>query len=381
MMLVMRFPRLGVLLALIALIGTVVAVRVLVDQERPDAEINPAATRPVRLVRTPLVQQLVGTVTGLLSTRTIDPGAFRQVAVTWRGELSGALELRTRTDGAWTGWRELEPSEDRGQEGNGTSGTDLLWVGQSDRAQVRVDGAAPRRLALVAVDPGYLPSDEAAGGDEGLRLAAGTVTTRETRAPRPDLLTREDWGANESWRTSAPTYSDQVKQVHVHHTASSNDYTKTDVPAMLRGMYRYHTQSLGWSDIGYNFLIDKWGRAWIGRWGGATRPVRGAHTLGFNENSVGIALIGNYEKARPTSYARTKLVRMAAWKLDRYGHDPASVVWVRSAGSDRYPAGTGVRLHRIDGHRDTNQTACPGRYLYEVLPGIRLRAQERVDRY
>jgi hypothetical protein len=73
------------------------------------------------------------------------------------------------------------------------------------------------------------------------------------------------------------------------------------------------------------------------------------------------------------------LVRLTAWKLDAYGRKPAGHTRVRSAGSDRYPAGTWVRLPVIDGHRDTNQTACPGDSLYAKLPDIRRRAQARAD--
>ena len=100
--------------------------------------------------------------------------------------------------------------------------------------------------------------------------------------PGPVLLGRRDWAADESWRNGDPRYNDTIEQAHVHHTANSNDYGEQDVPALMRGMYWYHTHSLGWSDIAYNFVVDRFGRAWVGRAGGVNRPVRGAHTLGFN---------------------------------------------------------------------------------------------------
>ena len=146
----------------------------------------------------------------------------------------------------------------------------------------------------------------------------------------------------------------------MHHTVTANDYRRSDVAGLIRGMYRYHTASLGWSDLGYNFLVDRFGRSWVGRAGGPARRVRGAHTLGFNNTSTGISVIGNFEDAAPTTEVINAIVRLAAWKLDREGGVPSGTVRVRSQGSDRYPAGTTPRLPVIDGHRDTNQTACPG---------------------
>jgi hypothetical protein len=169
--------------------------------------------------------------------------------------------------------------------------------------------------------------------------------------------------------------------VHVHHTVNSNTYSRQDVPGLIRGMYRYHTHNLGWSDIGYNFLVDRFGRIWVGRAGGPRRPVRGAHTLGFNSTSCGVSVIGNFETTRPNDRVLDSVAALAAWKLDRYGRNPRGHIRVTSEGSDNYPAGHRVRLPVIDGHRDTNDTACPGRYLYDALPRIRRRAKTIVDAY
>src|SRR3546814_12934624 len=81
-----------------------------------------------------------------------------------------------------------------------------------------------------------------------------------------------------------------MKQVHVHHTVNANDYRSWQTAGILRGIYRYHTKTLGWFDIGYNFLIDRFGRIWEGRSGGIGNLVQGAHTLGFNHTSVGVAV-------------------------------------------------------------------------------------------
>ncbi len=198
------------------------------------------------------------------------------------------------------------------------------------------------------------------------------------KVARPDLIGRKDWGANESLRSGRPSFVDTLKQVHVHHTVNANDYDRGDVPALIRGMYAYHTQSLGWSDIGYNFLVDRFGRTYVGRAGGANKLVRGAHTLGFNHNSTGISCIGNLESGRPSNAMLDGVAAIAAWKLAKYDGKPRGKVSVRSEGSDKFAAGRVVRLPVIDGHRDTNDTACPGSNLYAKLPAIRKRANRLI---
>jgi hypothetical protein len=296
------------------------------------------------------------------------------LGLTWRGE-SGAIRVRTRSDGAWTDWRAttvLEDGPDRGSpEALGVSGTDLLWVGGADRVEVDVRGPRPEGLSLAMIGVG--------GGPPPVTRTAPPA--RGGNAFRPHVFGRDAWGADPRLRDGRPTYNRTIQQVHVHHTVSSNDYSAAEVPGLIRAMYRYHTVNLGWSDLGYNFLVDRFGRIWAGRAGGIRRAVRGAHTLGFNSTSTGVAVIGNFETARPGRKVRTALVHLAAWKLNKYDRNPRGRAVVFSHGSDRYRSGRRVRLPVIDGHRDTNQTACPGERLYQRLPGIRLRAARRIARY
>ncbi len=312
-------------------------------------------------------------------TPMLRTSTYRMLGLTWHGA-DPRLRVRTRSAGTWSAWRPMPALTDLPDRGSPEGsrpvhGTEPLWVGPSDGVQVDARGPA-RDLDLVLIDPGTDPSDASAG----VPLPRTTATTPD-RAPRPTILTRQDWGADGSWRNGGPRYNKTIKQVHVHHTVTGNDYTADDVPGLIRGMYRYHTHNLGWSDIGYNFLVDRFGRTWLGRAGGAGRAVRGAHTLGFNNTSTGVAVIGNFEDKRPGDKVLNAIVRLAAWKLDRYHRRPAGHVWVVSQGSDRYRDGRRVRLPVIDGHRDTNQTACPGQDLYDLLPVIRRRTQARVDRY
>ncbi|NDZ82607.1 N-acetylmuramoyl-L-alanine amidase [Streptomyces sp. SID10853] len=190
-------------------------------------------------------------------------------------------------------------------------------------------------------------------------------------APRPRIVTRKGWGADESVRESAFLYTDTVKVAFVHHTATGNNYTCAEAPSLLRGIYRYHVKSLGWRDIGYNFVIDKCGTIYEGRAGGVTKPVMGAHTLGFNTDSTGVAVLGTFTSAEPPAPAVTALSRFTAWKLGLTGADPAGKTTLVSDGGNRYEKGTEAKLNVISGHRDGFATECPGAKLYDKLGAIR----------
>ena len=310
-------------------------------------------------------------------TTRLQTSTYSMVAATWRGT-APRVSVRTAPGASWQRLPVLEdgPSVSSAEGIPGVRGTDLVWTGSATGIDVRVSGTGHRDLQLVLIEPGELASDETAAP-----AARSTTDTVEGSAPRPELRSRRDWGANPRWRNGRPYYLDRLKQVHVHHTATGNSYSRDDVPGLIRGMYRYHTQSLGWFDIGYNFLVDRFGRAWVGRSGGPNRLVRGAHTLGFNEDSVGIAMIGTLTSQRPWRPAVSTLVMLAAWKLDAHGRDATGRVRVTSTGSDKYRDGRRVRLPVIDGHRDTNDTACPGQQLYDRLPTIRRRTQHRIDAF
>ena len=307
-----------------------------------------------------------------LDTGELDTDTFSMLGVTWQGGAATVL-MRTRSagTGSWTSWPPLHgltdgPDRGTGEGIEGLRATEATWVGASDGLQVRMVGEdlSDLRLSLIQPEP-----DQAA-----YRTAPRPRTSRL----RPQIQTRGSWGADESLRSGSPQYVDSIRQVHVHHTVSSNSYSAGDVAGLIRGMYRYHTRSLGWSDIGYNFLVDRFGRIWVGRAGGPAKSVRGAHTLGFNHNSTGVSVIGNFETTKPNRQIIKAIARVAAWKLHQYGRSPRGYTWVRSEGSDRYAYGQRVRLHVIDGHRDTNDTACPGTYLYKRLYWIRRKTQLRL---
>jgi hypothetical protein len=271
------------------------------------------------------------------------PWRFQMIGLRWRG--SGQVELRAALGRAWTRW--LPGSQEA-----------PAWVGAADRVQLRRAGPGPvHRLRVSFIDTPPQP-------------AAGHRPMPAT-ALRPAIVTRAGWGANEALRRGPPEYAPALKMVFVHHTDTASVYPCSDSARIVRGIYAYHVLANGWNDIGYNFLIDRCGHVFEGRYGGVTKPVVGAHARGFNTGSAGIAMIGTFTSTPPTRPARRSLRELIAWRLDLAHVDPtAKVLMTTATGNERFPPGTRLRLRAVSGHRDTGATSCPGAALYRRLPRI-----------
>lgn len=351
-----------------------------------------------------------------LPPQDVEP--FSLVGIVWddgSAVLDGTVEIRTRdiVSRTWSAWQEVEThNEDHAADpGTAESNSDRvrgatvpLWVGASDGVEVRVtqaDGRAgrlPDGMHLHLVDPGDDPegtgsvtSGPGTEGSEGRAPVGGleipaldrqdteteaaaagdlvfdTLTARPYIGPRPRIITRKGWGADESLREPGFVYTDSVQAAFVHHSDTGNNYTCQQAPAVLRAIYRYHVESTGWRDIGYNFAVDKCGNIYEGRAGGVAKPVQGAHTLGFNANSTGIAVLGSYSSSNPPGAAVTAVAKLTAWKLGLYGVNPKGKVTLTSGGSGKYAEGAKVSLNAIAGHRDGYLTDCPGGKLYGRL--------------
>jgi putative cell wall-binding protein len=293
------------------------------------------------------------------------------------------VEFRVSADGEhWTGWTEtalLDPGED-GPEAEeaavaGAYGrfTEPVWVG--DAAWLQTRGTKPGELVVHLIDSAGLSGSLTERASAALR--GWLRPTEAVAAGGVNVIARREWGADESWRNGEPRYASSVRYAVVHHTATANTYARDEAPAVVRGIYRYHTQSLGWSDIGYNVLVDRYGNVYEGRHGGVTAGVIGAHAAGFNTGSVGVAVIGEFSTTAPPAAAQSAVADVIADQAARHGFDPAGQVTVTSGGSNLYPAGTEVRLPTVIGHRDVGRTACPGTAFYGRLGALRQVAAER----
>jgi hypothetical protein len=293
------------------------------------------------------------------------PMSFRMMGVSWpTGDVHpAAVRVRTSTDGRrWSGWTTLEvaPDEapDPGTHEAQRMGTDPLWVGRARFVDVHWTGSLSPRAKVALIDPGPDP-------------AAPPAAAAEASPGTPPIITRAQWGADESIRKCCPEYAEPLQMAFIHHTDSGNSYAPSDSKAIVRSIYVYHVKSNGWNDIGYNFLVDRYGQIFEGRYGGMDRALVGAHTLGFNAHSTGIAVIGTFSSAAPPPVAMTALKQITAWRLDRSYVDPGGSTTMTSSGNPNYAAGTRVTLRTISGHRDVYPTDCPGAAFYAQLPALR----------
>jgi hypothetical protein len=335
---------------------------------------------------------------------TADPPAFDQIR----------FELRTSSDGwTWSEWKrvciEAEPQQNPRGERFGA----LVWAGDARYVQYRAffpagapDATALRNVTITAIAAAPAATLQAT---RSTRTPTPKPTTRATPAPTRDagnldppfgsdvLISRETWGAPESYRYDSRGYEVwprmylPTKKIIVHHTATLSNtnpqdptypypnYSADQAVQDVRAVYYYHAITLGWGDIGYNALIDRFGRVFEGRRGRDSGPhggreiispdVVGGHALDWNEGTCGVSCIGNFEENQLGPNEQTllgTLVEFLTWSCRRFyiwpnaASDFLQVNWVWRQG-----------IQNISGHRDVNQTACPGRYLYAYLPNIR----------
>ncbi|UUU24535.1 FG-GAP-like repeat-containing protein [Streptomyces sp. DSM 40750] len=330
---------------------------------------------------------------------------FSLLGVSWTGaatELDGTTQVRTRSEatGEWTAWRALAtPATARSGAERGTS--EPLWVGLSDGVEARVlaaDGSStaglPKGLEVDLVDPGVTAEESrswgSGDGTAGTARSAGTAdasgamsnaafvvedppTALPSTVTRPPIVSRARWGADESTVTGTAAYIDKISAVFVHHTGGTDTYSCAESPALIRALMAYDIETAGRGDLGYNFVVDKCGRVYEGRAGGADLSVRGDHTPGFDGDSTGVAVLGDFRSGGgPSRAALESVARLAAWKLGQYAGDPTGkVTLTASEDTGVYAQGESAELDVISGGRDAATTTSPGTSLYDKLPEIR----------
>lgn len=277
---------------------------------------------------------------------------FNMLAVHWLGK--GGVSYRVhRLHGSWSAWASVDADvAPDGGTGRWRFGN-LDWTGASDRVQFRPRGDV-RRLRS------YRLWSRVGGAPARQLSATGT----------PAIVLRSGWGADEEIVRAKPSFAAADRLAVVHHTAGTNSYTRAQAAAIVRGIEVYHVKGNGWNDIGYNFLVDRFGTVYEGRAGGVEKNVIGAHSEGFNTGTIGVALLGNYSRATPPRAQQDGLVGLLAWRLDVAHLDPLSTVVYASGGNLKFRSGRSVTLRAISGHRDTGPSECPGQVAYALLPAI-----------
>jgi len=250
--------------------------------------------------------------------------------------------VRVQSDGVWGEWF---PAEAGGHGPDPVTGeplpsgsTDPIWVESAQAYEVDLPADATE-VEVVFVRE----------GDRTVEITDGTAQAEGAARGGPSMNLRGAWGA--APYNGSPDYGDYIGRAIVHHTVNGNGYSQGQVAGMIRGVQAFHQGSNGWSDIGYNFVVDRFGTIWEGRQGGVTRPVIGAHAQGHNTNTVGIAGLGDFSSAGPGSAMVNAIGNLAGWKLSLSGTTPNG--------------------NTVLGHRNVGQTGCPGNGLYNQLPTIR----------
>lgn len=195
-----------------------------------------------------------------------------------------------------------------------------------------VSRPSPKRTPIPAPDLGrdaYDPPAAAASPYAALGVIArsrwtrsGPVGSRVNPMGRIDRITLH----HEGWTP-----------VHFTDARATADRLET-----VRGI---HVDQRGWGDLGYHFVIDRAGRVWEGR----DVRFQGAHVKNHNEHNLGVMVLGNFERQRPSSAQLQAIVRVVRGLSQRY----------------RIPS------HRVYTHQELNPTACPGRSLQPRIASLR----------
>ena len=346
------------------------------------------ATRSA-VIEMPAVPTVASAAVGAASAKDTEgqatPWPLSHLGVRWTGDAAAALEVRWATGGVWQPWQRVEANHDMTDATGGPVFSSLLRAPDANRVDVRVVSGQVADVAVIAIDTTHSRHAVVTARTQAAGASPSSTANPNpnARLTEPPIISRSEWGADESMRTGTPEFA-SISKLIIHHTDTQND--DPDPAATVRAIYAYHTQGNGWNDIGYNFLIDESGRIYEGRYArtypAGQKPtgeneagdgVVGAHALNANRGSVGVALLGTFDSRQPTDAAVNALEDLLGWEADHHSID--------AFGATPYAMGDGTTrsFGNISGHRDSSSTDCPGDALYGMLPSIRQAVDARVS--
>ncbi|MCI9888085.1 N-acetylmuramoyl-L-alanine amidase [Micrococcales bacterium 31B] len=300
-----------------------------------------------------------------VGARRVSVGESNLVAATWTGAKPDLVAMRSQNpDGSWSEWLPL--ANVAGPDTKPVNGTEPAWIGDAQAVDIRAlrNGKdVTDSISLVTIH-----SPETA--DDGVVQA--TAASTQAAYDMPAVISRASWGCDESLRSWSPTYGSTNQLVALHHAEGTNSYTSSQAASQVRGIYYYHAVTLGWGDIGYNVVADKYGNLYEGRYGGLNRNPNGGHAYGFNSNTAGVCMLGSFTSISPSDAMIASITRWVGWKSGGYYHfDVNGTTSYAPTVSDKWPAGVYNNFKRFVGHRDLIYTSCPGDRAYPLLAGMR----------
>jgi hypothetical protein len=288
------------------------------------------------------------------------PSPFIAFSFCWENTPYSTLEIRFSADNRlWTNWYQVgrdSHNPERVVSELGFTATEHRYY------QLRSHNIAAYPLQLNAHF--YSPGDSP---EYIVNTPADLPTPAHPSScpcPPPSLISRAQWCPAGDCPPAANPVTTQVTHLIVHHAAGTN--TASDWPAVVRSIWDFHVNTNGWADIGYNWLVDPQGNAYVGR----GNNITGAHFCGRNAGTAGVCMLGNFTNQIPTESARNTLARLLAWKSCDAGIHPQE---------EALHASSGVVLPRIAGHRDGCTTSCPGDAFYPLLPDLRQQTAAFID--
>lgn len=309
---------------------------------------------------------------------------FALVGLSWSNRGDVTIRVQSHGPRGWSDWVTVEADADHSPDLGGLTSerqhrqnSDPVWTGKADALRIKVSRPLRElRAHFVAVKQSrtHVAMAASTGGTSigGPGVKAPATGRAADAAVAPAFVTRTQWGADTGCKPrTTPGYADVFGAV-VHHTVSTNTYSLLEAPGVVLAICRYHRNSNGWYDVGYNALIDRFGTIYEGRAGGVDRGVIGAHAQGYNGQTTGVALIGNHTSETPSLQAIASLRGWLDWKLRLHGITRSERVALNSTGGkvNRFANGKLVFTRPISGHRDFNSTSCPGETLYSQLIGL-----------
>ncbi|WP_367391798.1 N-acetylmuramoyl-L-alanine amidase [Lewinella sp. LCG006] len=286
----------------------------------------------------------------------VDQLPFFSFFVEWpQGTLD--LELRFTDDlETWTKWETLHQDPH-----NTEKGITEIYIGKAAYRFFQLKIARHDLNIETATLHFYHPG---LTGDALPTVAdADPVYTSACPCPQPGLESRTEWCPSGDCPGQTSPTPTNVTHMIVHHSAGTN--SANDWAAIVRAIWDYHVNGNGWSDIGYNYLVDPNGVIYEGR----GYNILGAHFCGMNSGTMGVCMMGDFTDIEPTNAALESLERLLAWKSCDIGADPLG---------ESFHASSGGVLKNISGHRDGCSTACPGDSFYPLLPQVRVATNNQI---
>ncbi len=283
-------------------------------------------------------------VSGNLIIPITNPEPFLAYALVWRGEAS-PLQIRFSSDGStWSDWQVVQ--EDGHTEQSADRHVSELYFTSKQHHFFQV------LHANVDTEIHFYSPDDTP------EISVQNVEPRsnECACAQPTYQNRAAWCPNGNCPPNPAPSVTSVTHLIVHHSAGTNE--SSDWAAMVRSIWNFHVNVNGWSDVGYNWLIDPNGVVYEGR----GDNILGAHFCGTNSGTMGVCVLGDFTNIEPTEAAKNSLVALLAWKSCDRNIDPLG---------SAFHAASSRNLQNISGHRDGCSTECPGNVLYPLLGSIR----------